>query len=145
MKFSILNHNDEKNYEILQLRNKILRLPLGLSLFDENLDDEKDELFFILEIENKIVASCQLKKIDDKTSKLRQMAVHEDFQLKGFGKKLIEFVENYAFQKRIFKIELHARISALDFYKNLNYNIVGNEFEEVNIPHIKMEKKIFTE
>lgn len=35
---------------------------------------------------------------------------------------------------------LHARDSALDFYLSLGYSIVGDPFEEVGIPHHRMEK-----
>lgn len=145
MNFSTISASDKKYNSVLQLRNEVLRVPLGLSLFDENLKDEKDEIFFILEIESKIVACCQLKKIDSTTSKLRQMAVLENCQHKGYGKLLIDFLEHYAKENGILKIELHARKNALDFYKKLNYQIVSNEFLEVGTPHIKMEKVFITE
>ncbi len=145
MKFSILKTNDKKYNNVLQLRNEVLRVPLGLSLFDENLNNEKDEIFFILEIESELVACCQLKKIDSTTSKLRQMAVLEKCQQKGYGKLLIDYLEHYANKNGILKIELHARKNALDFYKKLNYKIVSNEFLEVGIPHVKMEKVFITE
>ena len=38
------------------------------------------------------------------------------------------------------KMILHARDSALDFYVSLGYSIVGDQFEEVGIPHHLMEK-----
>jgi predicted GNAT family N-acyltransferase len=38
------------------------------------------------------------------------------------------------------KMILHARDSALDFYLSLGYSIVGDQFEEVGIPHHRMEK-----
>ena len=38
------------------------------------------------------------------------------------------------------KMILHARDSAMDFYLSLGYIVVGDSFEEVGIPHHKMEK-----
>jgi predicted GNAT family N-acyltransferase len=38
------------------------------------------------------------------------------------------------------KMVLHARDSAIDFYLLLGYKIVGDPFEEVGIPHHRMEK-----
>ena len=35
---------------------------------------------------------------------------------------------------------LHARQVAVPFYERLGYSIVGEPFEEVSIPHFKMEK-----
>ncbi len=145
MVFSIINSADSKYQQVLQLRNEVLRKPLGLSLFDENLNDEKNELIFILENDNELIACCMLKKISTTIFKLRQMAVKSNFQGKGNGQKLIAFVEHYANENKIQCIELHARVSALSFYKNLEYQFFGEEFEEVGIPHLKMKKNIFIE
>jgi predicted GNAT family N-acyltransferase len=37
---------------------------------------------------------------------------------------------------------MHARKSAVGFYEKFGYRISGNEFIEVSIPHIVMEKKL---
>jgi predicted GNAT family N-acyltransferase len=37
---------------------------------------------------------------------------------------------------------LHARETAVPFYLKLGYEVVGGQFEEVGIPHFKMEKKL---
>jgi predicted GNAT family N-acyltransferase len=39
-------------------------------------------------------------------------------------------------------IELHARANAVNFYAKYAYRIVGDEFEEVGIPHFKMIKRL---
>ncbi len=40
------------------------------------------------------------------------------------------------------KITLHARKNAVPFYLALGYKIIGEEFEEVGLPHFEMEKNI---
>jgi predicted GNAT family N-acyltransferase len=37
---------------------------------------------------------------------------------------------------------LHARETAVPFYNALGYNSVGAQFEEVGIPHFRMEKAL---
>jgi len=37
---------------------------------------------------------------------------------------------------------MHARKTALGFYEKLGYNVVGDEFTEVTIPHFVMEKNL---
>jgi predicted GNAT family N-acyltransferase len=37
---------------------------------------------------------------------------------------------------------MHARKSAVGFYEKLGYKIVGDEFEEVTIPHFEMQKTL---
>ena len=38
------------------------------------------------------------------------------------------------------RIYLHARAHAVDFYLNSNYEVFGEPFEEVGIPHRHMQK-----
>jgi predicted GNAT family N-acyltransferase len=45
----------------------------------------------------------------------------------------------------IFKVTLHARISARRFYEQLGYTASGEVFTEVTIPHIAMEKDLIPE
>ena len=57
------------------LRERVLRKPLGIPLRDEDTaDDAGEELFYALQDEH-VIASLQLKPIDATTMKLRQMAV----------------------------------------------------------------------
>jgi predicted GNAT family N-acyltransferase len=37
---------------------------------------------------------------------------------------------------------MHARKSAVGFYEKLGYEIEGDEFEEVTIPHYEMQKTL---
>jgi predicted GNAT family N-acyltransferase len=37
---------------------------------------------------------------------------------------------------------MHARQSAVGFYQKLGYQIRGEEFEEVTIPHYEMQKQL---
>jgi predicted GNAT family N-acyltransferase len=37
---------------------------------------------------------------------------------------------------------MHARKSAAAFYEKLGYQIIGDAFEEVTIPHYEMQKNL---
>ena len=73
---------------------------------------------------------------------MRQVAVQTEWQGHGIGKKLVEFAELFAKKLLFIKIELNARKTAIDFYLNLGYKTIGNEFIEVGIKHIKMFKNL---
>ena len=73
---------------------------------------------------------------------MRQVAVDAPFQQNGIGKKMVQFCESFATSRNFNKIELNARKSAVPFYLSLDYQIVGDEFLEVNIPHYKMIKSL---
>lgn len=125
------------------LRNRLLREPIGLVYSDQDLVDEKHAIHVAcFSDDNEIVGACFYLPHTEDTIKLRQMAVDSTIQKQGVGSKLIEFVEKTAKEEGYTKIYLHARKEALDFYKKLGFQIIGDEFVEVGIPHYEMLKEI---
>lgn len=128
--------------KVLALRQTVLRAPLGLNLYDEDLSREIDEHIFIYKENDAIQGCLLLAPVAVQKGKLRQMAVAADQQGKGIGAALIQFAEEFARSKQYKTFELHARISALAFYETLGYEAVGAQFTEVGIPHVKMIKQL---
>lgn len=54
----------------------------------------------------------------------------------------LEFAEEYYRKNGIKKIILDSQYPVKDFYEKCGYKTVSDIFMEVNIPHVKMEKKI---
>lgn len=74
---------------------------------------------------------------------LRAMATAESVRGKGYGAKLIEQVESAIANQDVQCIWANARINAVGFYQNLNYSIVGSEFDIPDVgPHQLVYKKI---
>lgn len=128
--------------QMISLRTDVLRKPLGLIYSAEDL--AKDEFDFLLAAfqNSEMVACCILHSINANTFKLRQMAVANHLQKNGVGKGLIQFAEDFTKQKNIQIIEMNARKYAIGFYEKLGYNTIGDEFSEVGIPHLKMQKLV---
>jgi N-acetylglutamate synthase-like GNAT family acetyltransferase len=126
--------------QIWQLREEMLRKPLGLSLKNEDLsDDALDIIFIALDNEN-VIGCVMMHALPNNVIKLRQMAVYEAWQGKGIGQMLVKEAEKYSWQNGYEKIVLHARQHAIGFYQHLGYIIVSDLFTEVSIPHVAMEK-----
>lgn len=125
---------------MVNLRNEILRKPLGLSLDKEELDKEKDDILMGAFEDDKLLGCCLLTRMDVFTVRLRQMAVPNNMQGKGVGRALMIFAENIARDLGYRKLCMHARQTAVGFYQKLGYSISGEPFEEVTIPHYIMEK-----
>lgn len=144
MNFKIIEYQTDEYQEMLVLRTRILREPLGLIFTDEDIKMEKDDMLLglILPEKQKMVACCILTRIDDKVVKMRQMAVDTDVQKSGLGTSMLSFAEYVAEREGFEKIVLHARKVAVDFYRKYDYKIIGDEFTEVGIPHFEMEKQI---
>lgn len=126
--------------EVFNLREALLRQPIGLSLHDEDLSNEVNDLILVAEHNNQIIACLILTPLPDNTVQLRQMAVAAAWQGKNIGKLLVGYAEQFAREQGYEHIILHARIVARGFYEKLGYAPVGDIFTEVGIPHILMEK-----
>ncbi len=67
-----------------------------------------------------------------------RMAVLKEWRMKGIGgamlQKLLEEMRNRGKQKAM----LHAQVSAIDFYRRFGFQIIGEEFMEAGIPHVRM-------
>ena len=126
----------------LNLRDKVLRKPLGLNLFDEDLSQDEKDIHIGAFYGEKLTGCILLSKIDKKTLKMRQVAVDIEYQGQGIGSDMVKFCEKYTKNNGYDKITMHARKTAEDFYLKLGYKTIGNEFDEVGIPHCEMEKLI---
>lgn len=137
-----IDHGTKEYKQMVNLRDAVLRKPLGLSFSPEELAREKEDILIGAFDEDEILACCLLTKVDSETLKLRQMAVQNNLQGKGIGASLMTFAENLARDKGYRKLMMHARDSAIGFYEKFGYKTKGDEFIEVNVPHHIMEKKL---
>ena len=142
MALKIIDHGTKEYHQMVQLRNDILRKPLGLSFTPEELEKEKEEILIGAFEEEKMLGCCMLITIDPATVRLRQMAVLNNVQGKGIGRALMQFAENIARDMGYRKMTMHARQTAIGFYEKLGYQVNGDLFEEVSIPHYIMEKAL---
>ncbi len=136
------DYNSDLYKAELKLRNEVLRIPLGMSLYDEDLSTENSQWHIGAFFESELVGVLLLVPIGNNVIKMRQVAVNFPFQGKQIGSKLVSFAENLAVLHGFNKMTLHARQTAVPFYLKLGYEIVSDEFTEVTIPHFKMQKSL---
>jgi N-acetylglutamate synthase-like GNAT family acetyltransferase len=128
--------------ESLNLRDEVLRKPLGLQFSDEELQQERNHFHLVCYEGNKLAGCLVLVPLGDALVKMRQVAVAPWAQRRGVGRELTKFAEGLARQQGFKKISLHARDTAIPFYERLSYQRVGNLFEEVTISHCEMQKEL---
>jgi N-acetylglutamate synthase-like GNAT family acetyltransferase len=139
---SRIGNSSPKYQQVWDLREEVLRKPLGMSLKNDDMSWEPMDDIFIAEHDGKVIGCLLLHHIDNDRLKLRQMAVYDDWQGKGIGRLLVNAAEKFAAEKGYDKMVLHARKVAAGFYKSMNYTTAGDEFTEVGIPHFVMEKSM---
>lgn len=137
-----IDHGTAEYEKMVELRLKILRQPLGLKFSDEELINENNDILIAAFDEDVMMGCCVLCKNDDDTLRLRQMAVDLQMQRNGIGASIIFFAENLARDKGYKKIIMHARQTAVGFYEKFGFEKKGDEFYELNLPHILMEKRL---
>ena len=134
--------NSEEYREELELRDGVLRKPLGLSLYDENLEAEKNDIHLGACVNNKMVGVLILTTLNADDIKMRQVAVLEEFRTMKVGSAMVKYAEEYSKKRGYKNMLLNARKSAAEFYGKLGYEKISDEFLEINLPHYKMRKSI---
>jgi ribosomal protein S18 acetylase RimI-like enzyme len=142
MQIKEFGFNSEEYRNELELRNKVLRKPLGMSLYDENLEADKNDVHIGAFINNRIVGVLILTILNSNELKMRQVAVDDDFRAMKIGTGMVRFAEEYSKKKGYSTMLLNARKTAVAFYEKLGYKKISGEFLEINIPHYKMSKSL---
>ena len=127
--------------QMLELRDLVLRIPLGLSVKNDDLSQDWQDILLIASHESDVIGCAILHPIDKFVVRLRAMAVSPNFQGKGLGRMLVDEAEKIAWEHGYTRVILHARIVAAGFYEKMGYARQGELFTEVGIPHVLMEKE----
>lgn len=139
IEFEFVEWGSVKYIQSLALRHEVLRKPLGM-IFDPSIfQEEKGDIHLVANDGDWLVGCMILSEVGNNL-KMRQVAVANKYRRNRVGARMVLLSEAKAIEMGKEKMILHARDSALDFYLSLGYSIVGDLFEEVGIPHHRMEK-----
>lgn len=138
---SPLTQEDFDRYYLL--RYQVLRAPYGREKGSEKDELEDDSIHRIALLEGKITAVGRLHFINDSIAQIRYMAVDKKFTNNGIGKLILASLEQQAKENNIQSIILHARESAVGFYKKQGYELIKKShllFDEIQ--HFEMVKAL---
>jgi len=132
---------------MLRLRHDVLRKPLGLNLYQQDLSQEANYWHFGLFDDNagkgqQLLACLIIVPLDKHHGLLKQMAVDPQNQGQRLGKQLIAEAEQYLTTQGMKQLELSARQQAIGFYQKLGYQPIGEPYIEVTISHQLMRKDL---
>ena len=141
--FSIIEHGSHAYEQACLLRDEMLRKPLGLSLFDEDLDAGSGFIHVVgLDEAGAVQAYLHFKPIDLEVVEMQQVVVAPHLQGRGIGRKLVNFSEEHARGAGYREVILHSREVVMDFYAALGYRKEGEVFMEVKLPHYRHRKEL---
>lgn len=117
------NEQEWENY--FDLRYRILREPLGKERGSEKNDGDKTGEHICIYDNSILKAIARLDKTDqDHVAQVRFVAVEKAQQGKGYGRMIMEAVEEISEDRGDTKMILNARDYAVDFYLKLGYEVV---------------------
>lgn len=129
-----------------RLRYEVLRAPLGMPEgSEENPQEARCAHCVAVDIVTTRVVGCVLAlpdREDPTRVKLLQMAVAPDLARQGLGARLVRELERRVRETGAVEVHMHARLSAHGFYEKLGYSAEGETFSEVEIPHIRMHRRL---
>lgn len=138
----MIQHGSGEYEQMVALRHQLLRKPLGLHFSAEELANEKNNILLAYTDDGIMEACSMLVKQDDRTVRLRQLAVLSGLQGKGIGRAMVQFAENLARDNRFQKIIMHARQDSIHFFEKLGFEVQSEPFIELTIPHVVMGKEL---
>jgi putative acetyltransferase len=102
----------------------------------------KSTLWYVLEANNKIIGFCQFSLTKEV---IYQLNIDTEFQGKGFGKMLYEFMEKRFRKSEATEIELNATNNARTFYEKLGFKTIKQiQFRQANtqVKMFEMKKSL---
>ncbi len=129
--------------ELLDLRYKVLREPLGLEFKVEDLAKEHADLHLgIFDANHRALGCASLSDGGEGVALMRQVAVLPAYQGKGVGRKLVAAFEREALRLGFASIRLAARDEAIPFYTKLGYRLCSEGYSKIGIAHHDMQKEL---
>ncbi|WP_428377106.1 GNAT family N-acetyltransferase [Lichenicoccus sp.] len=143
IRISAVAYQSAPYHDMLALRRRLLREPLGLVLTQVQLAAERDQVHLALWYDDVVAGTLLLVRPDAAgTARLRQMAVTPPLRGRGLGVALVRHAETMLRRLGARRIALSARETVVGFYERLGYQVEGERFIEVTIPHLCMARML---
>ena len=128
----------EMLYMILRIRQEVFIIEQNCNYLDADGVDQKS--YHLLGfLDNTLVSYMRIVNSDplSKHISFGRILVKRDFRGKGIGRQLMQKAIDL-FSSKHDSIVMSAQMYLLDFYRDFNFQSIGEEYLEDNIPHIKM-------
>lgn len=129
MMFTVKQANTKEEVgRIINLRYDVLRKPWDQPIDTASDGLEEQSINAYIEDAGRVVACGRLQDNGGGVGQVRFMAVAQDYQGKGLGNLIMDFLEEKAMTQGLHTVELQARINAVAFYERNGYIIREKTF-----------------
>lgn len=125
----------------LALRNRVMRVPLGLNIYNEDFSCEAaSHIIGIFEGDTLLATGIMYHR--QGVCKIEYLCVDFHCQSRGLGGQMLEYFVDTARRAGADKVILEARLKARPFYQRHGFTAKGEIFTVpiAPVPHIFMEK-----
>ncbi len=108
-----------------------------------DFDDNDDHALHFVAYDEGPVGAARVRFPDDANrAKIERVSVIPKYRGKGVGKDIMMKIDEHLRELGVSEIYLDAQSHVKNFYEKLGYTQIGDEFEEVGIPHVVMVKRL---
>lgn len=118
--------NKQLYQQNIDLRNAVLRGPLGKLITPEEIVIEQNNQFYGITVADVLVATFSAYQKDTATVRLVSFAVDMSYQHQGLGSRLLRWALDDLKKQGYQQVSLSARASAHEFYLKQGFKDVGN-------------------
>lgn len=133
-------------FKIEQIEQAVFGHTLGVEFIDFELSENPFAHYFVIS-EGDVVVGYIGAHIVDKYASVINFVIDKKYQKKGYGKNLMDYLENICREKQVYSLSLEVRVSnlnAINFYKEYGFiqshikkNYYGNEDGILMIKEVK--------
>jgi predicted GNAT family N-acyltransferase len=108
-----------------------------------DFDGKDDVAIHFVAYDEEPIGEARVRFPDDANrAKIERVSVIPKHRGKGVGKDIMIKIDEHLREHGVAEIYLDAQSHVKNFYEKLGYTQVGEEFEEVGIPHVVMVKRL---
>lgn len=137
LKIETVQYQD-RTVEIVNIRTEVFQHEQGISADLEFDGLDKNATHLLAYLNGEAVATARIRQSDRDTVKIERLAVLSRYRKRGIGKQLMQSALSLASEQGKRLAVVHAQAYIAQLYTSLGFEIVGEEFSEADIPHVKM-------
>ena len=112
-----------------------------LPIHEMKLDEDLDGIHFGLFLDKELISVISVFEKAN-SMQFRKFATHKEYQHKGYGTLLLNYIIAFAIQEKKSSIWCNARESATGFYQKLGFIETDEKFIRSGINYIIMKKEL---
>ena len=105
---------------------------------DREWDGLDEDAEHILALSDGVPAGCARIRFPGGKAKIERLAVLPQYNGRGIGSAVMEYLVDHAWKRGADEIYLHAQLATLAFYSRFGFTPRGEVFDDANIDHKEM-------